>query len=235
MELGGVIRMGFLKKVVILLVLLSAIVLPISASGDMSGSGDDMSGSSPSSGGCYSDPMTGEITCVDAQGSPTGSTGSVPSSDTSSGTIIIHTSGGYSPGYYGGGSGGYTPPITTQRSFTWSNEPGVPQGPSWYENPYETGGKQAANTVGRAGLAYGGVYATAGAAAAAGAASASVAAALATAPAAAAIAAAATAVGPIVDAAAEWIKTRSAESEAKTAEEAAMMQSQKLKNRKMVQ
>ena len=179
--------MCFLKRALILIVMLSAIILPISASGDMSGSGDDASGSGD-----------------DASGS----------------TIIIETSGGYSSGYYGGGSSGYTPPITTQRSFTWSNDPSVPQGPSWYENPYETGGKQVGCTVGAAGVAYAGAAATA---------------AIATAPAVAAGAAAAAAIVPIVDAIAELIKKDSAESEAQEAEEAAKMQSQKLKNRKMVQ
>jgi hypothetical protein len=62
--------MYFMKKVVMFLVLLSAIILPISANGDMSESG-------PDSGGCYTDPITGEITCVDTSGTP--DSGTTPS------------------------------------------------------------------------------------------------------------------------------------------------------------
>ena len=89
--------MSLLKNVVILIILLEALIFPISASGDMSGSVP--TSSVPGSGGCYTDPFTGEITCVDSSGSPSGST----SSETG-GTIIVTTSGGYSGGYPGQGS-----------------------------------------------------------------------------------------------------------------------------------
>ena len=83
--------MNFLKKVVMFLVLLPAIILPISASGDMSESG-------PNSGGCYSDPITGEITCVDGSGAP--DSGTAPSwseegASLGSGRIVIGSS--YTP------------------------------------------------------------------------------------------------------------------------------------------
>jgi hypothetical protein len=91
MEQGGVIRMCFLMKIAIFLLLLSAIILPISASGDMSESG-------PDSGGCYSDPITGEITCVDASGAPESDTtpsGSEEGASLGPGKIVIRSS--YTP------------------------------------------------------------------------------------------------------------------------------------------
>jgi hypothetical protein len=77
-------------------------------SGGSSPGGTDTGGSGPASGGCYSDPATGRITCVDTQGNPTGSTGgeSAPASGSTGGPIIIVTSGGETSG----GSGEYVPP-----------------------------------------------------------------------------------------------------------------------------
>lgn len=84
--------MGFLKKVIILLAILAALISPISANGGMSNSG-------PTSGGCYADPKTGEITCVDSSGSPTSESPSGPTDDEFGGTIVISTSRGSSGGY----------------------------------------------------------------------------------------------------------------------------------------
>jgi hypothetical protein len=128
-----------------------------------------MSGSGPANGGCYADPMTGEITCVDTQGSPVGSTGG----DTG-GTIIVTTSGGSSDGYTSEGfqpigtgnpvgstgghypgqqsnpyGGSYVPPITVQRPFTTT------QGPSLYEN---TQIEPAVHTVLQIGAGTAGAY-----------------------------------------------------------------------------
>lgn len=89
--------------------------------GGSSPGGTDTGGSGPAGGGCYSDPATGKITCVDTQGNPAGSTGgeSASASVSTSGPIIIVTSSGEPSGV----SGEYVPPITTRRTFTWSSGP----------------------------------------------------------------------------------------------------------------
>lgn len=189
-----------------------------------------MSGSGPSSGGCYADPMTGEITCVDAQGSPVGSTGSesVPASGTiSGGTITITTSGGYS----GEPSSGYSEPyIDLRPGFGVPPEPGIITAMRNDPNAAENGGEQAANEVGNAAVAVIGAKALATAAAEAGLSAAS-AVTLPVLGVTALVAAAATAVAPIVQLGKEWIKLNAANAEAEKAAEGALKQEQELLNR----